>query len=195
MWTHKEREDRYYNSEWVPNTNRTMQDRYGKEWFKKYGIDTRGFLIRDLVYITASQPIIKKASWKQFCIAPLTNIDNNQLVKDGFNVESVTSKYIREYWISIFNKLCNGEKTDRYVENKDVIEIYKNLFPNINKTFEGRWSSEYSKIRSINQKDLHPTPKEALGFIDNVWPENTLSNSARHCVDEWEDLRLNVDRL
>ena len=182
MWTCKEREDRYSNNNWIHDTNRSQITTYGKEWVRKFGTDTRGFLIRDLAYIAGTQLVIQKANWEQFCLNPLTNIDTEKLLANGINTRVFSDEYIRNYWLKIFDNLCEGKDIDQYIEHRDVINIYKDLFLNINKSFESRWTYEYAKLRSGH--DLHPTPKEALEFIDSVWPTNSISTTARNYIEQ-----------
>jgi hypothetical protein len=193
MWTFKEREDRYNKGMWMHDTNRTQKKTYGKGWFKKFGDDLRGFLIRDLGYIVGIQETIKKSSWEQFCVGPLTNVDSEMFFKKDIN--KFSDEYLRSLWISIFDRLCEGQEIDLHAEEKNVLEVYKNVFPNINKSFIGRWSYEYDISRELKNNDLHPTPLEALSFIDSVWPNNSLSSNARAHANQWSIKRDNVDRL
>jgi len=192
MWTFKEREDRYNNGMWMHDTTRTQKKTYGNEWFKKFGDDLRGFLIRDLGYIAGIQETIKKSNWEQFCVGPLTNVDCNTFLEP---VDKFSNEYLRSLWISIFDKLCEGKEVDLYAEEKNVLEVYKNVFPNINKSLTGRWSYEYDTSRELKNNDLHPTPLEALSFIDSVWPDNLLSNKARAHANQWDIERATFTRL
>lgn len=194
MWSYKDREDRYFNKKWMNDPVSTQEKTYGTEWFKRFSSDTRGFLIRDLAFMLGAQSIIKKASWEQFCVTPLTNIDTDQIVKDGIDVKSFSNEHIRNFWISIFDNLCDGTEINQYIEEKDVIEVYKNLFLDINKTLEGRRSYEQFKARNM-RTDLHPTPIEALEFIDSVWADNTLTTTAREYANTWHTTRPDFKRF
>ena len=193
MWTYKEREDRYNNSMWMHDTTRTQEKTYGAQWFKKFGDDLRGFLIRDLGYIAGIQETIKKSNWEQFCVGPLVNVDRNMLFNT--DADKFSNEYLRSLWISIFDKLCENKEIDLYAEEKNVLEVYKNVFLNINKSLTGRWSYEYTISRELKDNDLHPTPLEALSFIDSVWPNNLLSANARAHATQWAVQRDNVTRL
>ena len=59
------------------------------------------------------------------------------------------------------------------------------MFTNIDATY--KWFNDGRiETRTVPDNDLHPTPAEALGFLDWVWPNNTLSNSSRELVREWQ---------
>lgn len=193
MWTFKEREDRYSRGSWIGDTSRTQEKTYGKEWFKKFGDDLRAFLIRDLAYIAAIQETIKKSSWEQFCVGPLTNLDDLMFLEK--NADSLGEEYLRSYWISIFDKLCEGKDIDEYADHKDILNVYSDVFLNINKSFNGRWSYEYENSRKLKNNDLHPTPQESLEFIDSVWPNNSLSKKARIYAKQWNADREKITRL
>jgi len=195
MWSCKEREDRYSNNKWLSDTNLSQEKTYGKKWVKNFGTDLRGFLIRDLGYIAGAQSTIQKASWEQFCLNPLTNIDDTKAVLDGVDLDSITEEIGREYWIKAFDKLCTGSDIDPYLDNADVIETYKDLFLNINKSLEGRWTFEYVKNRVAPNNDNHPTPLEALEFLNNVWPGNSLSIEAQNHARQWNVNHSLITRL
>lgn len=187
MWSSKEREDRYYNNSWLSDTNMSQETTYGKEWFRKFGTDIRGFLIRDLALIKAGHTLLKscECEWESFTMNPITNVDPALVKNAGINLETVSEKYKFEYWTQVFDKLCDGNEIDPLTEFRDVIEIYKDVFLDINKSFEGRWKYEHKQLRKSPNNDVHPTPLEFLEFLDNVWLENTLSQQARSYAKYW----------
>lgn len=189
MWSTKEREDRYNNNEWIVAGMANQEKVYGRNWFKKFGIDIRGYLIRDLALIKASHSMLKscECDWENFTLNPTTNIDDNLVIKAGYDLNKISEKEGFEYWVRVFDDLCDGKEIDPLVEYQDVINIYKDIFLDINKSFEGRWSYEYKKSRISPNNDVHPTPLEALEFLDNVWPNNNLSQKSRDYAMYWNE--------
>lgn len=188
MWTNKEREDRYVNNEWVVASNTGLERIYGKDWVFKFAMDSKGQLIRDLAFINSGQTILKSTGchWENFLISPITNIDN-QLVKDiGYDIKKISIKEKFDYWIKAFDTLCDGGNIDPLLEHKEVIEIYKHVFTDINKSLESRWDLRLTATRNAPNKDSHPTPKEALEFLDKVWPDNSISQQARDYAQYWD---------
>jgi hypothetical protein len=195
MWTFLHREDRYYNSTWQCDTIQSLEQTYGGDWFKKYALDRRSFLIRDLALATAAQSTIQKANWEQFWTSPITNIDKDKVESTGIYNNLIPESEGRPYWVESFDSLCNGTNINPLLENLDVIKVYKDLFLNINKTVEGRWSYEYTKSRKLPNNDQHPSPAEALAFLNSVWPDNLLSNTAQTYANQWTVNTEPVNRL
>jgi hypothetical protein len=187
MWSNKEREDRYHNNYWLTATNLSQEEVYGKKWFNEFGTDFKGYLVRDLAFIKATQTLLEssKCHWENFMINPITNIDIELATAAGLDKLSENEQY--DYIVNAFNKLCEGTDIDPFIEHREVIEIYKDVFLKINKSLEGRWSNEYRINRISPNKDVHPTPLEALAFLDDVWPDNRLSDSSRNYANHWNN--------
>jgi hypothetical protein len=194
MWTNKEREDRYHNNGWLTAPNKNLASVYGKDWFLKYGADSKGFLVRDLALISAVHEILQHTGcdWENFMINPITHINDDLVKKDGLDVKNIHIKKKFDYWIRAFDDLCEGKDIDPYFEHKEVIELYKSVFSNINKTFEGRWDFEYKTSRKFILNDAHPTPIEALQFLDTVWPNNSLEESSKKFAIDWTEKLKNI---
>ena len=58
MWSSIHREDRYVNNYWETTAFEQLESVYGVQWMRKYGIETRGNLIRDLAYIKSIQYLL-----------------------------------------------------------------------------------------------------------------------------------------
>jgi hypothetical protein len=189
MWSTIEREDRYSNGTWLHDTTMTQEKTYGKDWFKKYGTDIKSFLIRDLAYIKSIQIFLDscQCDWENFTLHPITTIDETAAKKSGINVDTLSEEEKYNYWIYVFDKLCDGKDLDLVLEFKDVVEIYSDVFLKINKSLEGRWSYKYLKSRITPNNDVHPMPLEALNFLDTVWPGNSLSSSSRDYAKYWNE--------
>jgi hypothetical protein len=167
----------------------TQAKTYGTDWFNKYGTDIRSFLIRDLAYIKSIQIFLDscQCDWENFTLHPITTIDETAAKKSGINVDTLSEEEKYNYWIYVFDKLCDGKDLDLVLEFKDVVEIYSDVFLKINKSLEGRWSYKYLKSRIAPNNDVHPMPLEALNFLDTVWPNNSLSNSSRDYAKYWDE--------
>ena len=61
MWTNISREDRYVNHKWITPGNIFNQSTYTQDFIKEFA-DIRGYLIRDLNTIFATQNILKSIS-------------------------------------------------------------------------------------------------------------------------------------
>lgn len=191
MWTHKEREDRYFNHEWVSASNINLEKVYGKNWFLKYGLDTKGFLIRDLALIDAAHSLLdfSNCDWESFAFNPIVHIDDESAKKAGYTSFNDSPKtrdqYI--YWMRSFDNLCDSGEIDPLLEHQEVLKVYKDVFRRINKSFRGRWSYDYKTSRISPDNDPHPTPIESLNFLENVWPNNNLSQSAKDHAILWNN--------
>jgi hypothetical protein len=187
MWTFLHREDRYCNLQWQVDNINSFKKTYGADWFDKYALDRRSYLIRDLAYVSSVQDILKQTNCEQFWTSPIFKIDENKLKGAEIVIDNMSEGERRDYWVNTFDKICDGNDLDPLLENLDVIEVYKDIFSNINKSLEGRWSSEYVDSRKLPNNDFHPTPLEALNFLDTVWPNNMLSVKARNYALYWQE--------
>lgn len=197
MWTNKEREDRYHNNNWLSASYLNLQKVYGKDWFMKYGIDSKGFLVRDLALINTAQSLLNSCNcdWENFMINPIINISDALATAAGYNLDTMPTQEKFKYWVNAFDNLCENGFIDPLIEHKEVVEVYKDTFKNINKSFEGRWDYEYKASRNLVLGDIHPTPLEALIFLDNVWPDNTLGQTARNFARHWDQTIRNVNSV
>lgn len=185
VWSSKEREDRYHNNRWIHDTNSTMENTYGKDWVIKYALEKRGFLIRDLAMMRAAQILLSQSGcdWANFIIHPNINL-NHSLIKEIFSDEEKN----HNQWIDTFNNICEGKEITPLVEHYDVIRTYKDVFKNINRSYQECFPYQYFEKRSApNNNDLHPTPIEALTFLDTVFPNNTLSIESREYAKYWTE--------
>jgi hypothetical protein len=187
MWSTKEREDRYSNGKWIHDTNLTQEKTYGKTWVTQFGTDFKSFLIRDLAYIKSIQNFLelRECGWEMFTLHPITNIDHDKVKEAGIDIDALPEEEKFDYWVRVFDDLCDGNRVDDLLEFKDVVEVYQDVFLKINKSVEGRSSYKYLQSRTAPNKDKHPMPLEALTFLDIVWPNNTLSSSSREYAEYW----------
>jgi hypothetical protein len=180
FWSTKEREDRYYNNAWLNDTNVTQEKTYGKDWFKKFSLDFRSFLIRDLAMIKAVQTILahKQCDWANFAWYEFFNsAELREPFKDPKNKE-----HILHMWQEQSKSVYNGHSVAEFFDDTDVIKVYQDVFENIDAVY--KW---YETSHVTNRKvpdDNHPSPAEALNFLDWVWPHNTISSATRlHVAD------------
>jgi hypothetical protein len=71
-------------------------------------------------------------------------------------------------------------------DNKDVIELYRDVFINVSGVYR-QFQDENIKDRKAPNNDSHPTPNEALLFLDWIWPRNTISQNAREYANCWNE--------
>jgi hypothetical protein len=76
MWTNVMREDRYIRGSWLVPGNIYTQNTYDEN-FMKY-VDPRGFLIRDLAYMSAIDTVLASSGchYDHLSILPVLNIEN-----------------------------------------------------------------------------------------------------------------------
>ena len=185
FWSTKEREDRYYNNAWLNDTNISQEKTYGKEWVKKFTLDFRGFLIRDLAYMKAIQTILinKKCDWANFA---WNEFFNSSELRTSFNV-SKDKEPALALWREKCQKVYQGNAIADLFDDQDVIKLYQDVFINIDTVY--KWFvAEHVKTRNVPNDDVHPTPAEALKFLDWVWPDNNISDSTRKHVEHCESI-------
>ena len=183
FWSTKEREDRYYIDKWTTATPSGMEEVYGKAWVKKYALDHRSFLMRDLAYMKAIQTILtnKECDWANF---GWYEFFNSKILREQFQGIVPTREQLLQ-WKEKSEVVYRGGVIADFFDDRDVIKLYQDVFTNIDATY--KWFNDGRiEPRIVPDNDLHPTPEEALGFLDWVWPNNTLSNSARELTKEWQ---------
>jgi hypothetical protein len=192
MWSTKEREDRYSNNEWIHATSNSIENTYSNVWVSKFYFDTRSQLIRDLAFIKSTQLILdsKECAWA------------NLLWDDFFNGDVVNKDLDRTSLIRLWRTQCKevhrGNEIPELFRHRDVIKLYQDVFVNIAGVYE--WAEEeFTKDIKDFPEDGHPSSAEALLFLDFVWPDNTISNEAKHYANSWDYthpiIRTEVTRL
>jgi hypothetical protein len=99
-------------------------------------------------------------------------------------------------WSDYCNSVYRGEEISEIFADQDVIKLYQDVFYNISGVYR-LFQFEYldSQDWSCPSKDNHPTPYEALMFLDHVWPGNTISDEARNYATSWDYSRSVVRPL
>jgi hypothetical protein len=183
FWTTKEREDRYHNNQWIHATTQSQKKIYGNKWFKKFSLDYRSYLIRDLSYMKSVQTILKhkKCDWANFC---WNEFVNSETLRTTFKTSKDKTSMI-QLWKKNCKEIYNGGEIPAFIDDRDVIKLYQDVFINIDAVY--KWfKDENIDTRVVPNNDTHPTPMEALEFLDWVWPNNNISVETREYVKQWE---------
>jgi hypothetical protein len=183
FWSTKEREDRYHNNQWTHAPVQNQKKIYGNKWFKEFSLDYRSYLIRDLSYMKSVQTMLKhkKCDWANFC---WNEFFNSETLRTTYKISNDKTSMIR-MWKEECQKIYNGNEIPNFIDDQDVIKLYQDVFVNIDAVY--KWfRDENIDTRIVPDNDIHPTPKEALEFLDWVWPNNNINNETRKYVEQWE---------
>lgn len=188
MWTSCSREDRYVNDQWLVAATENREQVYGKEWMKKFANQGKGLMIRDFATIDATQRLLNsfKCSWANLNSLPLIRFDLDQAEKD-VKRGLITVNEIEHRWSNQQKVLCQGgDLRDEYLADQDVVDLYKDIFAKIS---EPLFERILTSIRRPNFGDRHPTPREALSYIDDMLPNNL---NAGEFVEYWDNVVANI---
>lgn len=124
MWTNITREDRYVKGAWLTPGNLFHQNTYTNDFVEKFA-DTRGYFIRDVNIITATDIILKNIGCKFYFLSmiPLTNADQYFYNDIGDDIEDLLDffqpilDFVRP---SIYEVIFNFDWTSRpfTIQNK-----------------------------------------------------------------------------
>jgi hypothetical protein len=176
MWSGIHREDRYKNNNWQ-RFNKQLPTETWKDLY-----DERGFLIRDLGYITAIKELLKKTNYKF----------------TAMNVFWYSDNYKSEEFKIASKSIWNGLPFDKtQVKDSDVIDYYKNtlkiFYPSICETvFDFDWNNTRFKKKF---DDLHPTPLEHLEFITKTWKDLQISEKTIKWIIKNQEQVLNLTKV
>lgn len=146
MWTNVSREDRYVDREWITPGNIYSQDRYPAEFVKDFA-DTRGFYIRDLAIMYATESILK----------------------------SIGCKYYFFSMVDISNSLQYDHQDDSD-DIDDILPYYGDLLttikPSVHRTVFGYdwWSRPRVRYPWADQHDLSTVEKNYKSVAGPDWP-------------------------
>ena len=196
MWSTINREDRYVNNEWLLAPPSKQEEIYGIKWLEKYGLDNRGLLIRDLAFIRSIQIILDNllCDWAHMLLKPIASADEKLL---SIGLKEINEEHLWTYSPTL-TKVCielhNGIIHPNLINN-DVLTLYKDVFINMCLPIS-TVVLEHSKTPLVrhNNNDLHPTPMEALEYIDKLFPNN-LSNKSRVYSTQWNKVNSTISRL
>lgn len=190
FWTTKQREDRYLENKWIHATPASVESTYSKDWIKKFFMDRRSFLIRDLGYIKAIQQILnsKDCDWSNLCWNEFVDCE---ALSEPYRQSTNKDIFLND-WQNLAKQLYNGNSIPQLFDNVDVINLYQEAFTNIDGVY--RWfEHENIKNRTAPENDHHPMPAEALQFLDFVFPNNNISKLTRNIV-RTQDLYTELNR-
>lgn len=195
MWSNTEREDRYLDHDWLCASIGNKEKIYGRGWVKKFGVDRRGYLIRDLAYIKSIQNFLisKNLDWINFTMYSVCSIDENKIIKDGYTYEKDLAMFVERY-LQLNRDLCDGKPIkESYVCDQDVLELYSDVYDNLEYSILDVVRNGYAFCnRLANFNDEHCTPLEHLNYLDKLYPNNTLSKKARNFANHWEEIVWNI---
>jgi len=171
MWTSCSREDRYVDNSWLVAATENREKIYGKAWAKQFANQGKGLMIRDFATIDATQQLLDsfKCDWVNLNGLPLIRFDIDRAEKD-IKRGIVTLNELEQRWATQQSVLSqNKDHWDEYLAGKEVVELYKNIFPNIK---EPLFNHILKNKQRPNFDDMHPTPNESLDYINSVLPNN-----------------------
>ena len=188
MWTSCSREDRYVDNSWLVAATENREKIYGKDWAKRFANQGKGLMIRDFATIDATQQLLDtfKCDWVNLNGLPLIRFDVNQAEKD-IKSGITTLEDIEQRWTTQQSRLSqNIDCWDEYLADKEVVELYKNIFSNIKEPLLNRILKNKQRP---NFGDMHPKPSESFNYINDVLPNNL---QVTEFVSYWE---LQVDNI
>lgn len=205
MWTNVLREDRYLDREWRTEGNVYFNKLHDANWVKKWA-DIRGYYIRDLALIYSTKQLLDSIGCQYFftsCI-DLRSIneyeievaqdiedllDHYQPLLDSFK-PSVHKTVFNNDWYSR-PLLSNYNYTRQNYNNvagpdwppfESVIDgtyqqkTSKNI---LEEMFSAKWGGWFKNFKLGHRPDNHPTPLEAVMFLESVVPEYQINNSMK----------------
>jgi hypothetical protein len=156
MWTNVSRLDVYKNNRWQLPGNIYTSDFYSKEFLEKF-TDYRGFFIRDLSVIAATNDLLKSWNVKYYNLSmvPIDNIDQSTIA--DYNCSDVKELY-----------------------SDTIANIRHSIFETV---FNYNWQVERNEPPlSYPWHDFHARPLEHLQYLDAVLPEIKISDETRDWV-------------
>jgi len=207
VWSTTLREDRYIQQKggWIGDGNIHWSSIYPSAWKKEFVCD-RGALIRDLATISATIDLLKfwQVKHKMASILPIESGNNdilnlykdaidylnpcindivflhNRRSKDFFNVEKTPSKEQIEYLKESYNQ-CKG------VDWPDFKVFFNKEYIDADVTNDIDNYGLNDSLYSITHENAdHPSPKEHLFYIQQVFPEYQISESTVEWINNFK---------
>lgn len=178
MWTNVSREDRYVDHEWVTPGNIYTQEIYDKKFVAKFA-DTRGYYIRDLAVIYATEKLLRHHGCNFFFLSmvPIYNPVQYEHHTVSNEIHDLLKSYqpiIDQVRSSVYEVIFNFNWWSRPFLPKNLQKI----------------DIEYNSTKT--RKDLHPTPGEHLEYLDKILPEYKIDLNTRQCVIAVDNLVRNI---
>lgn len=140
MWTNIARDDRYIQDRWVCPGNIFHPNKNNKDILKSKIVCTRGFLIRDLAYISAAISLLENQNVKfeMHSMMPLVVIDQYEKVMiEDTNIDDVLSLYnntLQMIKSNVYEKIFNSNwssKTTEFLSEANITKAYSTNKDNI----------------------------------------------------------------
>lgn len=160
MWTSVSRDDRYVNGKWTPLAAQLMNYNIDSK-FLDVILDHKGCVIRDIALIASTKAYLESLG-TNFYFLSMNNI-TAPLTKELNYYDDVYSLY-----------------------KEDIDYIRPSMFDVV---YKGDWNKQPSQ-KIIKRSDTHPTPDEAVQYLDQVLPEIPIQDSARERMKERTQLVL-----
>jgi hypothetical protein len=166
MWSNFSRWDRYQNGRWQTtlfsrNTNHSQWK--SNDQLLNMMLDIRGSYIRDLALIYATHNLLDQIGCQHYIFSM---VDINNIAFGLYDtVDSEVSDLLQAYEPSL-----------------------SKIKPSVHRTvFDLDWHSR-PIFSQTPRKDIHPSPREHLLYLDSVVPEITISDHVRDWVIHADDL-------
>ncbi len=205
MWTNVSREDRYLNGEWKTEGNVFFNKLHDANWVKKWA-DIRGYYIRDLALIYSTKQLLDSIGCRYFftsCI-DIRSINEYDL-EVAQEIEDLLDQYkplLDSFKPSIHKTVFNGDWASRpllsnyqqalknyqdvagpdwpafesIIDGSYVSQTPKNI---IQEMFSSKWSGWTKPFKHGQRPDNHPTPLEAVIFLEDIAPEFVIDNTVK----------------
>lgn len=113
MWSGISREDRYINGEWLATADIYSNSRYSTNYLKQF-VDDRGFLIRDLAFISAAADLLELSGVNyQFLSAAPINIITHTTPINEPDVIELYQDTVNKIKPSMYELLWNFDRESR----------------------------------------------------------------------------------
>lgn len=154
MWSNTSREDRYVENKWLEGGNVywLAGNPLGEDYIRRFACE-RGYLIRDLAVISATQDLMQTwgCDYRSFSMVPLDRANGENDLGDNPAMSNTDDQDVRDLYRSTLDSIG--------ASMYDVI-------------FRADWFSRpgIPDINDPNRRDFHPTPLEHVEFLDHVMP-------------------------
>jgi hypothetical protein len=172
MWSGPDREDRYIKGNWkTPGDIHRNQDHYSSDYLKKYA-DVRGYLIRDMVTITATKDLLDHwgVNYHFLSLIPLANMLNDK--EDYEDIYKLYNSTVESICPSVFEIIydCdwfsrkNGHNLINLIPTIDQID--KIIQDQIQREYQSLMGSDwpifeqYTNKKSINNSSIKKELKD-----------------------------------
>lgn len=153
MWSGVTREDRYVGNRWDTAASDYRKIAYGEEWMRKYGIEIRGNVIRDLAYIKSIQVLLNSTKCDYVF---LNSVD---IIRDDQDVIKLYSDILDIIKPSLYNDIKNSKRPNFNDMHPTPVEstqyIKKHLAIDLHSEFVNHWEKV---VWDIKVKNILPVP-------------------------------------